>query len=419
MSAPTGQSAPAKSTTTAAALPPWMLLLLIGFAVSVPATAQYWRQYIADLTGGGAYSADVISRPSFVLLRLDAMVQFVPTVVMVIGLLAVALPRVRAVIVERRLGLTEQRRPVIIQIEDFLREHGATVEVRCNLVRQDRLARIYPAGWRRARLAVFGPFVALWRRDQPAAQAVLLHEVAHMRTGDQLFLGLGSPFVALANLWFPLLTVFGVLPLAGFALVQYPTAQTLSAQLLLLLTQLPRTLLLPVAALWLAELAADRYVIDCGFQAELLRALDTQDRHGGRYLRALTHLSHPPRALRLWAIRGGPSRDVTLLASWPLLVLAQLLIILTSAIPAWFLAGLPGQQIIEAAVHNSGAFLADSARIWGPAAVLLLIWPVVARPWTRWWAGRAAGHSRMPNRTYTTAALLVTIILLPLFLLIP
>lgn len=415
MSAPAGHSVPTKTATPAAAVPPWMLLWLIGFAASVPATAGYWRQYFADLTGGGAYSADVVSSPSFVLLRLDAVVQFVPTVVMAIGLLAVALPWVRAAIVEYRLGLTKQQRPVIVEIENFLREHGANVEVRANLVRQDRLARIYPAGWRRARLAVFGPFVALWRRDRLAAQAVLLHEVAHIRTGDQLFLGLGSPFVALANLWFPLLTVFAVLPLAGIALVHYPTAQELSGQLLLLLTQLPRTLLLPVAALWWAELAADRYVIECGFQGELLRALGTHDRHGGRYLRALTHLSHPPRALRRWAIRGGPGRDVTLLASWPLLVLAQLLMILTSAIPAWFFQGLPAQQIIEAAVHNSRAFLIDSAYIWGPAAVLLLIWPVVAQPWTRWWAGRAVGHFSVPSRTYITAAVLVTVV--PLLLL--
>jgi hypothetical protein len=320
--------------------------------------------------------------------------------------------------VEHRLGLTEQRRAVIVEIEDFLREHGSGVEVRANLARQDRVARIYPAGWRRARLAVFGPLVALWRRDQPAAQAVLLHEVAHIRTGDQLFLGLGSPFVALANLWLLLLTVFGVLPLAGFALVQYPTAQALSAQLLLLLTQVPRVLLLPVGALWLAELAADRYVIDCGLRTELLRALGTQDRQGGRYLRALTHLSHPPRVLRRCALRSGPRRDVTLLASWPLLVLAQLLITLSSAIPASLLLGSPGQQVIEAAVRNSGAFLADSARLWGPAAVLLLIWPVVARPWTRWWAGHTADRPSMPMPTYMTAALLVTIVLLtPLLLL--
>lgn len=277
------------------------------------------------------------------------------------------------------------------------------------------MARIYPVSWRRARLAVFGPLVALWRRDRPAAQAVLLHEVAHARTGDHLFLGLGSPFVALVNLWLPLLAVFGVLPVVGFALVQYPTTGELASQLLLLLTLAPRTLLLPVAALWAAELSADRYVVDSGRQAGLRSALGTQDHGGNRYLRSLTHLSHPPRALRLWAIRGGPRRDVVLLASWPLLVLALLLVILVSAVPAWFLLGYSGPEVVEAALRNSGVFLSDSSRIWGSAALLLLIWPVAARRWTRWWAGRAADRSSVP--VPASAALLVTMVLLALLLL--
>jgi hypothetical protein len=197
---------------TAAALPPWMLLWLLAAAFSVPGAMQGWRQYFLELTGGGTYGTDAVTSPSCGLLRLLALLQLVPSVVIVVGLLSVTFPQLRTAVVERRLGPTEQRRPVIAEIEDFLREHGADVEVHCNLVRQDRMARIYPTGWRRARLAVFGPLVALWRRDRPAAHPVLLHEVAHTRTGDHLFLGLGSPFVALVNLWFPLLTVFGVLP---------------------------------------------------------------------------------------------------------------------------------------------------------------------------------------------------------------
>lgn len=408
---------PTGRITTAPALPPWMLLWLLGAAFSTPAAVQGWRQYFLDLTGGGAYGADVVATPSFGLLHLLALVQLVPSVVIAVGLCAVAFPQLRAMVVERRLRLTEQRRPVTAEIEDFLREHDANVEVRCNLARQDRLARIYPVGWRRARLAIFGPFVALWRRDRPAAQAVLLHEVAHLRTGDHLFLGLGSPFVALVNLWFPLLAVFGVLPVVAFALVKYPTAGELPAQLLLLLTLLPRTLLLPVAALWTAELSADRYVVDSGQGAGLLSALGAQDSGGNRYLRSLAHLSHPPRALRRWAIRGGSRQDVVLLASWPLLVLILLLVILMSAVPAWFLLGYSGPEVIEAGVRNSGAFLSDSARIWGPAALLLLIWPVAARPWTRWWAGRAASRPSMPGPVHASAALLVAMVLSTLLLL--
>jgi Zn-dependent protease with chaperone function len=337
--------------------------------------------------------------------------------VLAIGLLAVFAPLGRGAIVERRLGLAAQRRPIIAEIEDFLREHGATVEVRCNLARQDRLARIYPVGWRRARLAVFGPFAALWRRDRPAAQAVLLHEIAHVRTGDQLFLGLGGPFVALINLWFPLLVILGVIPLTGLALTQYPTAGLLAGQLLLVLTLLPEALLLPVGALWLAELSADRYVADAGLRDGLLRSLDTNERRGGRYLAALARLSHPPRALRIWALRGGLGRDVALLACWPLLLLPLLLVTLAAAVPNLLLIGDSGQQLVESATRGSAGFLAYNRHTWIPAVVLLLVWPAVARPWTRWWAGHAADRLSMPSRTHLVAAVLVAAVFLVLRLL--
>ncbi|MGH8277918.1 MAG: hypothetical protein ACRETH_14610, partial [Steroidobacteraceae bacterium] len=165
------------------------------------------------------------------------------------------------------------------------------------------------------------------------------------------------------------------------------------------------------------ELSADRYVVECGFQAGLLRALGTQDRRGGRYLHALTHLSHPPRALRLWAIRGGSGRAVALLASWPLLILPLLLVTIAGAVPAWFILGDSAQQVVETTVHNSGAFLAYYVRTWLPAVVLLLIWPVVAPPWTRWWGSRALGRPSVPSHLHVTAALLVTIVQLPLLLL--
>ncbi|MBV8540261.1 MAG: hypothetical protein JO063_00100 [Pseudonocardiales bacterium] len=68
-------------------------------------------------------------------------------------------------------------------------------------------------------------------------------------------------------------------------------------------------------------------------------------------------------------------------------------------------------------MQGSGAFLAYYVRTWVPAAALLLIWPVVARPWTRWWASHAVGRPCMPSHIHATAALLVTIVQLPLLLL--
>jgi len=46
--------------------------------------------------------------------------------------------------------------------------------------------------------------------------------------------------------------------------------------------------------------------------------------------------------------------------------------------------------------------------------VLLLVWPAVARPWTRWWARHAADRLSMPSRTHLVVAMLVAAVFLVL-----
>nr|WP_255426940.1 M48 family metalloprotease [Pseudonocardia sp. C8] len=291
-----------------------------------------------------------------------------------------------------------------------MREHGAAVEVRANLTRSGRLVRVYPAGLRRARVAVFAPFVKQWRADRAGAEAVLLHEIAHLRTGDHLLLGIGSPFVALLNVWLPLLLLGGVLPWVVFALSDEPTAWVLAGQLPLLVTELPRQLLLPVAALWAAELAADRHTARLGRSDDLIRVLQ----HGvstrtGRYQRMLLGMSHPPPGMRRAVLLGGRWGDVALLAGWPLSLILLLVVILVGAVPAWLLIG-QAPTLLEQAMTNSGGFLRDSARLWVPAIVLLALWPVLGRAWTAWWSGATTAGVGIPTRLYLAVAATVLVL---------
>lgn len=381
-------AAPVAVRRPAVAVPPWALLWLAVFALAVPGLVRDWWARYVELTAAGSWGPELAATTSFAILRALTTLGLLPAAVITVGLLAVAVPPLRAAVVERRLRLTAPPRPVLAEIEEFLRAHGATVEVRANLARQDRLARVYPAGGRRARLAVFGPLVALWRRDREAAEAVLLHEVAHVRTGDHLVLGLGSPFLALIRLW--VLAWLAAVPLAAWAVAVQPAGAMMIAQVLVLLGAVPRLVLLPVGALWLAEFAADRYVVEAGRRDGLLRALALQGGHGGhanRWRRASTLLSHPPVALRCRAVDAGPARTAALLASWPLLVLAQLTVIVAFAVPAYRLTGMSGADVATVVLAHSGGYLLDSQQIWGPAVLLLLAWPAVARAWTRWWSG--------------------------------
>jgi hypothetical protein len=322
-------------------------------------------------------------------------------------------PHLRTWWVEHRLGLTEDRRPAVIEMQQFVDRHAPAVRITTNVRRQDRLVRIYPVGWRRARIAAFGPMIVLWRRDRAAAEAALLHEIAHYRTGDHVIVGLGSPFVTFINLWLPLFVLLGITPTLVFAVV-YPIGHLLLAQLALLVTLLPRMLLLPVSGLWLAELSADRYVVELGWEPALRRALDTQSPRRHRILALVADLAHPPVAVRRWAAgRGGHSIGaVLLLSGFPLLHLGLLLVILSSAVPGWRLLGQPWSQILSEAVVDSHGFLVNAAQLWIPAVLLVLAWPVASTLWSRWWTGRRQPQPGVPDHSYRAAAALCTILLL-------
>ena len=93
----------------------------------------------------------------------------------------------------------------------FVGQHDPSIRLRAT-TRDDQMARIYPVSWRTARIAVFRPLPELWRRDREAAQAILLHEVAHRRHGDQLVVGLASPLVWLMRIWVPAFVVLALAP---------------------------------------------------------------------------------------------------------------------------------------------------------------------------------------------------------------
>jgi Zn-dependent protease with chaperone function len=209
-------------------------------------------------------------------------------------------------------------------------------------IRADQMARIYPVGWRSARIAVFRPLPALWRRDREAAQAILLHEVAHRRQGDQLIVGLGSPFVALMRIWAPAYLLLVLIPVTvylaagGGTLAPYIAASSIMQAVLI-----PAEIILPVTALWLAEISADQMAaqaIGSGAVRHVLQA--AAESRTSRIARAMALPSHPPRRLRLRLAAARPTGTVGLVATWPAALVAWFLVLpLATTVPALLLEG--------------------------------------------------------------------------------
>jgi Zn-dependent protease with chaperone function len=141
-------------------------------------------------------------------------------VIFAAGVIATLFPQLRGRVVERRLGPAlgeaDDDGAVLAEMQLFVCQHDPSIRLRAT-TRDDQVAEIYPVGWRAARIAVFRPLPELWRRDREAAQAVLLHEVAHRRHGDQLVVGLGSPMVWFMRIWVPVFVVLALAPVVVYA----------------------------------------------------------------------------------------------------------------------------------------------------------------------------------------------------------
>ncbi len=228
--------------------------------------------------------------------------------------------------------------PAVDEIAAFVEPFAPHARLKVNLLRTDLLAFVYPAGFRRATIALFGGLVRLWRADRSAAEAVLLHEIGHLRHGDALVVGVGSLFEAVVKRWFLIVIVSFLTPVslvafdqafrfaresaglgvAASAIVRHELVQWLTLVLPGLLAQgLSLTLgvasafVLPLAAIWLSEISADRFAGDAAGSADgLLRAMDRLAARTPWWRWLLLRMSHPPNWARRYVVRHGERATV-------------------------------------------------------------------------------------------------------------
>ena len=410
-------------------MPPWLWVWLIGdLAILIPAEVSDERYLFATYTGHGDVAPSLTAGTPYKLLFLFAVLAALTYAILAAGAIACIFPRLRGRWVEKRFRLSEDNREVIAEMRRFVGQYDPAIQLRV-AIRGEQMARIYPVGWRGARIAVFLPLVALWHRDRLAAQAILLHEVAHHRHCDQLVVGLGSPFVWLIRIWVPAFIVLALAPiLVYFALGGGLLAQVVTGQGALQLAQPAVLLILPVTALWLAELNADELTAGAvGPRAlrDALRATALADASIPARLMAL--LSHPPRRLRLRLASPRPAGTITLLAAWPAVLIVQLAVVILAALTAYLLISDPLPQIGTDLLAGTHQFLLSTRILVAAEIVLLLLWPVLAGPWDRLWSSGQSLDKQLPGklsgrqlvRLYLAAAIVPVAVLLGSFAPLP
>src|SRR5580704_9601820 len=142
-------------------MPPWLWLWLVGdVAVLIPAEASNERHQIALYTGHGEIAPQVTAGTPYTLLLLFSILAGLTCAIFAAAVIATVFPRRCGRLVERRYELTED--PSIAEMQDFVAQYDPSIRLRATL-HDDQMARIYPVGWRTARIAVFRPLSELWR----------------------------------------------------------------------------------------------------------------------------------------------------------------------------------------------------------------------------------------------------------------
>ena len=400
-----------------ASLPPWLWFWLVIYAISLPNLVASWQQSLAAIPSPTDLQPEAVGGSTilvWVVPTLASAAELTPSVALFLGVLAIFLPWTRAAYLRRTYRLTDQspQSPALNEIEEYLGNHAPGIQVRTNLLRTDQLAFVYPLGYRRTAIALFGGLVKLWRSDREAAEAVLLHETAHYRYGDALIVGAGSFFETVIRnlllLYLLFLFVPQVLQVAAQRITFVQEAVALGVPLIyLVLFTLSQVLLsvvlvflqsvsllfwtasifvLPLLGIWMAEFNADRFAAAAhGSKITVLQALNQLSRPTSYWRWLLMRLSHPPEKLRRWAVRhyGRATGTTLLLLFFPLALLAKLLALTAWALASYLGASFGSQEIGQQMVANVSSAIRTYAPIWLAMAIVILSWPIAKKYWVK------------------------------------
>lgn len=306
---------------------------------------------------------------------------------------------------DKRLGST------ISEIESFVYGIAPNLSVVGNidLVKQD--AFVFPLDFRRAAVVITGKFLLQWTHDIAAAQAILLHEIAHFRRGDVRIIGIGSPFTMLVKYVAPIGLMLFLAPVLLHRISDRSMDYLLGPDttfLTLLATSTSEYffwfvnhLSVPIAAIWCAEFTADRFAVETQGASTNLRRILASEQRKSPLKWMLSRLSHPPVTLRIWMLdRPKPMALMILALIFPAAYLARLLFLHGSAVSAYLAFGFSASEIWRESSTNSLWYFRSTTRIWLLMAAFLALWPFIIRGWERLMTGEPGGSSRSNVQTY-------------------
>lgn len=426
----------------AGVLPPWLWCWLITYVVNLPNLVVLSRSSIDSLLQFRPLPLEASAIGPSSLLGLASIAELVPIFAVATGILAIGVPWIRAASLERRFSLSgaEPRSGAVDEIAAFVGRFAPGLRLKVNLLRTDHFAFIYPSGYGSATLALFGGIVRLWRGDRAAAEAVLLHEIGHLRHGDVPVVGVGSLFGAAVTWWVPIVLASFVAPACVVAadqaarFVREGTALDMAAPDLIvhelgrwvglmlpalvaggvaLLLHTASMFILPLAAIWMSEVNADRFACDTATSPDaLVRAIDRLAVRPSWWRWLLLRLSHPPNRLRRAVARQGGKTSVLaiVLVLYPVAYLVRLAVLLVHATVVLTVTGAGAGRLAEALGRGTETYIDAVRPVWLAMTALVLMWPLLGVHWERICGGLRSSSSRVRLASYVAAAAILLVL---------
>ncbi|MEA3436376.1 MAG: M48 family metalloprotease [Thermodesulfobacteriota bacterium] len=398
-------------------VPPWLWFWVVLYVLSLPDNIRFYGPAIVDL---------FFHKDWLVLVNVP---ELLPFLALFGGVLLILFPWLRVFYLERQFQLAEPDRnsSALTEMETFLQQHAPGIHIKTNMLRTDQLAFVYPLGYRKTGIALFGSLFRLWRSDKQTAEAILLHEVAHCRHGDALIIGVGSFFEVVVRNFIVLYLLFCFLPLSWSFASQsidvlqsgIPFAYKLQQiftiilpgsflQLLGLLGGLASVFVLPIIAIWGAEFNADRFVINQQKSSfDLLQALNKISLPLSIFSWIIFRLTHPPTKMRKWAAEPRLGKFLLVLLLFPVAYFAKLLALVIRALSGYLPIYSDFAGIFVQLADNIETYFAAIAPIWCTMAGFFLLWPFMSMYWEQYFGGSRGAQSFGTYAAYLLSALLV------------
>jgi Zn-dependent protease with chaperone function len=358
-----------------------------------------------------------------------------PLAVIFLGFITLLLPNIRASYISRKYNLKDKGDYGIESLSEIIAYIGQiapSMLIKVNLVRTDQIAFIYPLGFRKTALAVFGGLIRLWKSDRKAAEAILLHEIGHYRQGDSLILGTGSFFGYLINNWLKFTFIFVLVPAAlipiaymfspgsNYGVIASIVSVILSIPSFIIIysSELLSFMILPIIAIWCSEINADRYMVTHGNSIEhSIKIIESLSEDRSIFKNLLIDPTHPPKFIRRLLIRttyntGGLALSILL---FPFGYIIRFILLEIWAIGSYlmdFLLDLQGLDIIITnTISNFAVYFGETMPMtWICMALVISIWPFIEDKWFYLFSSAIRCRSRANIKEYAIS-FCVTIIL--------